>query len=886
MKPRVARRCLGWLAPPVVRDALLDDLDEAWARQVYAHGAGRAWLWYWWQAARGVVPLVRMRLRGAPAAHELHRSHDEVSPMTFETVLQDLRYAIRLLRRSPGFTLAVTAIVALGIGANTAIFSVVSALLLKPMPYPQADRLVMVWQDLRARGGPVDEWATPGNLVDWRAERSLFESLASIRRWNPTLTGMGDPEPVPGEQVTQDYFDVVGARAAAGRLFRAEDMVPNAPRVLVLSYGAWQRRFGGSPTAIGQRLTLAGEAHEIVGVLSEGVRPIVTPDAEVWRPDRLNLANPARGAVVLRVVARLAPGVTASRMAPAVQALGARLEREYPSFNAGARINVVPLRDQVVGSIRPAVLVLLIAVGLVLLIACVNIANLLLARASGRSREMAVRTALGAGRRRVARQLLTESFVLAAAGGAIGTVLSFWGVQAIVAMAPAGTPRIDEVRLDVWVLAFAALLTCATGALFGLVPALQVVRGDHTPALKDGGRGMAGGAGHHVRRVLIVAEIALALVLLVGSGLLLRSFVAMQRADLGFDPERVLTGFVSVPPGRFQTPAARVEFQDRLLAGVSALSGVTGAALTSVTPLAAGDSDMNFSIEGAAPAPSGREPATWYRLVSAEYFETMGMTLREGRSFHRGEAEPTVVVNEALARQFWPGQSALGRRIRFGGPGDAPWFTVAGVVADIKQEGARSAPRLQTFLPYWHFPELAGGTNVVLKTALAAESIVPGLRQAVREIDPEFPVRGVAPMTRLVADSIETPRFLAMLTGGFAGVAILLAAIGIYSVTAYAVSQRAAEFGVRLALGARRADLFRLVIRDGLSLTLAGIVLGGVAAFAAARAIRTLLFDVTPADPVTFAATVAGVLIVAGLATLWPARRATSVDPATALRAQ
>jgi predicted permease len=807
--------------------------------------------------------------------------------VTFETVLQDLRYAVRLIRRSPGFALAVIATVALGIGANTAIFSVVQPLLLKPLPYPEPERLVMVWQDLRARGGPPDEWATPGNLVDWRAESSLFASLASVRGWAPTLTGQGDPEPILGEQVTQDYFQTLGATPAAGRLFRPEDMVPNAPRVVILSHGAWTRRFGADQSAIGRRITLAGEPHEIVGVLPDAFRPIIVAAAEIWRPDRLNLANPARGAVVLRIVARLAPGVPESQVAPSADALGKRLEQRYPQWNTGARISIAPLKEQVVGDVRPGLLVLVGAVGLVLLIACVNIANLLLARASGRAREMAVRTALGAGRRRVTRQLLTESLLLSSVGGVIGVVLSILGLRALVALAPAATPRMSEVGLNGWVLAFAAVITFATGVLFGLAPALQASRGEQTPALKEGGRGTAGAGGHQLRRLLIVAEVALALILLVGSGLLLRSFLAMQRSDLGFDPTNVVTGFVSVPPGKMRTDADRVAFQDRLLERMQAIPGVRRAALTSVTPLALGDSDMSFFPEGAPPPPpGGHAPATWYRLVSAEYFQTMGMTVRQGRNFEGREAAPVVIVNEALAERIWSGQSALGRRIKFNEAPDAPWFSIIGVVADVKQQGARSTPRMQTFVPYWQFAELAGGTNVVLHTTLPADTLVTPLRQAVREIDPDLPIARVTPMTKMVADSIETPRFLAVLTGTFAALAMLLAALGVYGVVSYGVTERLPEFGVRLALGAGRADLFRLVFRDGLRLTAIGIAIGAAGAYLVARAIGALLYGVAPADPLTFAATVGGVVLVAAVAIFLPARRATEVDPVTALRAQ
>ena len=807
--------------------------------------------------------------------------------MNLETWLQDVRYAFRTVRRAPGFAGAAIATIALGIGANTAIFSVVHAMLLKPLPYPQPNELVMVWQDFRGRGGPIDEWATPGNFVDWRAERSIFSSLASIRGWGPTLSGMGDPEPVRGEQVSQGYFDVLRTTPALGRLFVEADGIPNAPRVVVMSHATWLRRFAGDRGVIGRRITLAGEPHEIVGVLPEGFRPIIVSTAEFWRPERFNLANPSRGAIVLRIVARLQPGATLASVAPAVDTLAKQLEQRYPDSNTGVRLNVVRLHEQVVGAARPGLLALLGAVVLVLLIACVNVANLLLARASGRTREMAVRTALGAGRVRVVRQLLTESGMLALVGGIVGVGLGVLGTKALVALAPHSTPRLNEVGLNWWILAFAMALTLLTGALFGLAPALQAARGNHTPALKEGGRGTAGAAGQRTRRLLIVAEVAVALVLLIGSGLLLRSFLAMQRSDLGFDPERVLTGFVSVTPGRFKSPDDRIAFQDRLLDRVRALPGVTHAAVSSVLPLDAGDSDMGFEVEGAPPRRPGEPgPGTWYRVVSHDYFKAMGIEIQTGRGFEPREATPSVVVNEELARRFWPDQTPLGKRIRFESNAEAPWFTIIGVAADVKQTGARSNPRMQTFIPYWQFPQLAGGTNVVLKTAVAPESVAPTLRQAVREMDPDQPISGILPMSTRIVDSVREPRFLALITGIFAVLAVLLAAIGVYGVTAYAVTQRVPEIGVRLALGARPRDVFFRVLSDGLRLTTVGVVIGGAAALVLAPMLATLLFGIGPADPLTLAVTSGGLLLIAAIATFLPARRATKIDPVVALRAE
>ena len=897
MTRSLATRLLAALAPPEIRASLLEDLDEAFARRAAVSGRWRASIWLWAQVLTGIVPLVQMRRRrsaelnaGLKSRATYERATDEIEgnlPMR-ENLLHDLRYGLRLMRRAPAFAIAAIATMALGIAASTAVFSVTHALLLKPLPYAEPDRLVMLWQDHRARGGPETEWASPGNLVDWQAEASIFDSVAAIRGWRPTLTGMGDPEPVPGEQVTEDYFKVLGVIPARGRLFQPHEMVPNAPRVVVLSHNAWTRRFGGDPQAIGRTMMLSGEPHEIIGVLPEGVRPIVNPAAELWRPDRLNLTNPSRGAIILRVVARLHPAVTIDQARSAMGALARQLEVRYPETNTKTGFAVIPLHEQVVGAVRPGVLVLFAAVLFVMLITCVNIANLLLARTPERAREMAVRTALGARRSRVVRQLLTESVLLATIGGLAGIGLSIAGMQALIAIAPDGTPRLDEVTLNIPVLAFAACLSVITGVLFGLTPALQLSRRGSNGRLKEGARGAAGGAaGHRTRRALIVAEIAVALVLVITGGLLLRTLLSLQRTHLGFDPQGVLVGAVGIPAAKYTTPEARLAFQDRLLERVSALPGVKTAALSSIIPLDGGDSDRNFIIEGLPPPRTDDEaPTTWYRLVSAEYFAAMGIRIKRGRTFSAREAERLVVVNETLANRFWPGEDPIGRRVKYAESPDAPWFTIAGVVEEVKQGGARSAPRMQTFIPYWHLPREAGFTNVVLKTTGDPALLATPLRLAVRELDADVPVSGAGPLTALVAASIAEPRFLAQIVGVFAALAALLAALGVYGVLAYSVRQRTPEIGVRLALGAGRGEILRMVVGDGLRLAVVGLITGGLVARYITPLLADVLFEVTPGDPITFISTVALVPLATLVATLIPARRATRVDPAVALRSE
>ena len=797
--------------------------------------------------------------------------------------LQDLRYAGRMLLKAPGFTLIAVLTLALGIGANAAIFSVVNALLLRPLPYADPERLVMVWQDVRARGGPADEWATPGNYVDWSREKALFENVAAIGGWRPVLTGGAEPEPIPGEQVSYEYFDVLGVTPAQGRGFRADDDVPNAARVAIIADSLWKRRFGGNPSVVGRIVTLSGEPHEIVGVLPAGFRPIVASQAgEIWRPLRVNRAAPSRGAVIYRVVGRLPDGLTLERAQASATALAQRLEAVHPDANEKVGFLVQPLQDRVVGDIRPGLLALLGAVAFVLLIACANLANLMLARGSSRGRELAVRLALGAARGRVVRQLLTESLLLAALGGAAGVLLSIWAVDALVSIAPASTPRVGEIGIDATVLLFAAGVTALTGLLFGLAPAVQAARGDVTHSLKDGARGGVAVSGRTLRRGLIVAEVALALILLTGGGLLLQTFLRLQAADLGFDHRNVLVGFVNPPRVTYDTAAKQIAFYDQVYERARALPGVEKAALVSVLPLG-GDSDTSFAIEGRPlPASPSDTPVTWYRLVTASYFDTMGMRIVRGRGFEPREAAPSVVVNESMVRTYFPGEDPIGRRLRFGP--DTPAFSIIGVVADARVRGAREPVRIETFAPYWQFPE--PGMNVVLKTAGDPVLLTNPLKQTVASIDASVPVSGVATLASIVGASIDQPRFFALLAAGFAVLALALAAVGIYGVMAYVVAQRTTEIGVRMALGASAGEVFRLVVGDGLKLTALGVVLGGAGSLLVARWLTSLLFGVTAGDPVTLAGTAGLLLTVAALACYVPARRATRVDPMVALRAE
>jgi predicted permease len=667
-----------------------------------------------------------------------------------------------------------------------------------------------------------------------------------------------------------------------GRPFSVSDDIPNAPRVVLLSHGLWTRRFGGDRSVIGRSLLINGESHEIIGVMPAGFTPVFIPTAAMWRPLRLNPVNPSRNSAVFHTFGRLGAGVTIEQARTRLALLAKQLQAAHPESDTGKGINPVPLQEQRVGSMKPSLLMLQGAVAFVLLIACVNIANLLLARASGRSAEIAVRRALGADRMRIVRQLLTESVLLALTGGALGAILGTWGVSALKTLAPDGTPRIDEVGVDGRVLAFTAVLSLVTGLLFGLMPAVHAARDRFSGALKQGGRGQMGDGGGRARRVLIVAELALALMLLVGGGLLLRTFLALQRVDLGFNPRHLLTGFVLPPPTVYKSEAQRLAFYDALLGRTAALPGVTQAALASVLPLS-GDSDSDFLIEG-RPAPTRSADAfiTWYRVVSANYFSTMGVPLKRGRLFADREPEPTVVVNESMAKRYWPNEEAIGRRIRFGD--QSPWMTVVGIVADVQVRGARGQNVVETYIPYWHDPE--AGINVVLKTAGDPKALTEPLRRSVKEIDPGIAVASIATMEDIIAESIGGSRFYAMLVAIFAGLALVLAAVGIYGVMSYAVAQRTQEIGVRLALGAAERQIFGLVVGESLKLAAVGLGLGLAGSIAVGKAMGGMLFGVAATDLVTLSGTAAVLVAVAFLASYLPARRAMRIDPMEALRVE
>ena len=805
-------------------------------------------------------------------------------------MLADLKYALRALHKSPGFTLIAALTLALGIGANRAIFSVVNAVLLRPLPYRDAERLVTVNHLYPSLKGLEAGVSAPG-FVDYRARARTLERVAVEAGWSPNLTGRGDPERLTGARVSGEFFATLGAPAAVGRALRPDEDAPGREFVVVLSDGFWRRRFGADPAAVGQTLTLDGQPHQIVGVMPRGFRDFFSREAELWRPLALTGEQTSGGRTNewLSLVARLRPGVTVDQAQRDLRALATQLKQEYPeSYPADWSLAVASLREKGTGNVRPALLVLFGAVGFVLLIACANVANLLLARAAGRSREVAVRTALGAQRGRIVRQLLTESVVLAVGGGLLGLGLAWFGVSALGAFDPAGVPG-ETISIDAPVLVFALALSVATGLLFGLAPALQAAGTGLQGTLREGGRGAAGDRGAQtVRRVLIVAEVALALVLLAGAGLLMKSFARLQDVNPGFDPRNVLTANVALPQAKYPSDTQQIAFFEQLLPRLAAIPGVRAVGATTSVPFAGSGWTRSFTVDGYQ-APAG-QPGPWgeFKVVSPGYPAAIGVPLRRGRLFtdQDGPGAPRVaLVDEEMARRYWPNDDPIGKRIVLGAGGPSERrLEVVGVLGHVRQQGLDDEARVQLYVPFRQ--QGMDGMTLVVRTAGDPLQAVPLVRAAVQAVDRDQPISQVRTVDTLVADSVGQRRLTTVLLALFAGVALLLACIGLYGVTAYSVTQRTREIGVRMALGAAGPQVVGAFVRDGLRLTLVGLAVGLAAALAAGRLIASQLFEVEPGDPVTLAVTAAALAGVAALASYLPARRATRVDPMTALRAE
>jgi putative ABC transport system permease protein len=819
-----------------------------------------------------------------------------------QTLWQDMRYGARMLLKQPGFTLIAMLTLALGVGANTAIFSVINAVLLRPLPYDESERLALYNERSPQMDGMSISWP---NYTDWRAQQRVFEEMGVFNRGDYNLTGSGEPERIQAGQVTASLFTTLRVRAALGRVFTADEDKPGGPPVLVLSHALWQRRFAGDPQILGKTLNFNDRDYTVIGVMPQGFR--FPSRVEMWVPVGQLSDQPSwkqRGNHPgLYGVARLKPGVTIEQARADMDNIAAGLEKLYPGSNQGNRLSIMPLLENYVRDVRRALWVLFGAVGFVLLIACANIANLLLARATTRAKELAVRAALGAGRWRIVRQLLTESLLLAAMGGALGLLLATWGVDFILKSSPDAIPRSQEIGLDGRVFIFTLAVSILTGLVFGLIPAWQASKVDAHETLKEAGRGNSGRR-QWLRSSLVVTEVAAALVLLVGAGLLIRSFYRLHQVDPGFSYERLWSATITLPEKKY-SPGQRIEFWRRLTERLRAVPGVEAAAVASGLPLGNNGWQTSFTIEG-RPAPQpGQTPLMEACGVSPEYFRAMSIPLRAGRYFTEQDTyrPPTgplpsdldeegryyfgrnaIIIDEEFARRHWPNEDAVGKRVRLGGSDpNAPLATVVGVVGRVKMESLSGGSNyVQGYFPSLQLP--FRGMTAVIKSSVEPASLTAAVRSQVAALDPSQPIYRVRTMERIRDESVATEKLNLTLLILFASVALVLALVGIYGVMSYAVTQRTHEIGIRVALGARAPDVLRLVVGQGMLLAGAGVVIGLAMAYVLTRLMSALLFSVKPTDLPTFTA-VTVLLVVVALVACWiPARRASRVDPMVALR--
>jgi predicted permease len=790
--------------------------------------------------------------------------------------MTDLRYAARALRRSPGFSAIAILTLALGVGANTAIFCLINAVLLRPLPFPQPDRLALVWEDT-AIFGLKDSPVSLANYVDWRARNRSFQSMGTLEENAYRLTGAGEPMIIRGAVVSASLFPTLGVQPVLGRAFREDEDRPGAAKTAVISNGLWRRAFGADPAIVGKTVMLDHAAYSIAGVMPASYR-FPSTETEAWVP--LGARYPAsefanRGRHNFMVVGRLAPGVTLRQANADLGAIAKQLEQEFPRTNRNLGAFVAPMRDHFVGDARTILAALAGAVGFVLLIACVNVANLLLARAAGRTREIAIRAAVGAGRRQLVRQLLTENLLLASAGGVCGLALAWWGSVFLKTLVPKAAAGLTSLTLDGRVLGFTLAVTLLTGLAFGLVPALQTLRVDLQNALKQGGRSGSGGS-RAVERALVIAEVALAFVLTVGAGLMIQTFVRLRNVDPGFQTRHLLTARVAMPETLYRNATRRDAFYSDAVRRLEALPGVTSAGFTNGVPIAFKGWFNGFKLE------DGREGTSNYRVVTPDYAAAIGLPLRKGRQIDARDgmdAAPVVLVNESFERKFWPGANAVGKRIWFGA-----WVTVVGVVGDIHQAGLDAPPKPEVYLSAAQNPTAA--TWLAVRTSGDPAMLAAAVRHELRAMDPELVVRDISTMENVLDREVGDRRTQMLLLGAFAGVAVLLASIGIYGVLAYLVAQRTREIGIRMALGAKPADVLRSVAGQGIGLAFSGVAIGVLGALAATRILAKLLFGIGATDAATFVSVAALLLLVASAASYLPARRAMRVDPILALREQ
>lgn len=872
-----AARWFGWLLPRSEREFVLGDLEEAYGRHF---------------ALRQVVALIGAAFAIRSATHRSSATaFPTLSPAKrdsqMHTLLSDLRYGVRQLLRSPAFTALAVVTLALGIGATTAVYSVVSPVLLRPLPYPHPERIVTLWE---VGDGAEESNTGYATFLDVRQQTASFDALAAMSSWQPTLQGGAEAERLDGQRVTREFFSVLGVRPELGRDFTVGENVRGQHYAVILSHGIWQRRFGGDSSLVGRPITLNGIAYTVVGIMPKRFESLLSPTAQLWAPlaYETSLRWACRTCRHLRMVGRLKEGVDVARADRELDLISARLVAQHPTDYANSGMGVVPLRTKLTREVRPALLAVLGAVGFVLLIACANVSSLLLGRAMQREGEFAIRGALGAGRQRVVRQLLTESVLLGVLGGLGGVLLAWWGVKALVALGPASLPRLQAIGIDVGVLGFTAAVSVTAGLLFGLIPALATARPDLFTALRPGGRHTGQKSRRAARAVLVMSEVALALMLLVGAGLLMRSLHRLLDVDPGFEPAQLLTLEVQTTGPRYEDDDAVRSFFVRAAEAIVAVPGVERAGWTSQLPLGGNFDRYGVVIEGKPLANPADAPSADRYAITPGYLEAMRIPLKRGRTITPADARGqsgVVLINEMFAKQDWPGGDALGARVRLGGP-DAPWRTVVGIVGDVSHTSLDETRAPQVYLPEAQWLGADGAMVLAARTRGDPAATAAAVREAIRSVDRDLPILRVATMEQVVATTADQRRFAFILFEGFALVALLLAGAGIYGVLAGSVTARTRELGIRSALGASRGGLLKLVIRQGLALTAAGMTAGVLGALLLTRFLRGLLFGVGAQDPLTFLGVVAILALVALAACLAPALRATRVSPLEALRSE
>ena len=825
---------------------------------------------------RTIEPMLE-RLAGPTPAHVNGRSG---GLSVLANALRDARYSIRQLIQSPGFAAVAMLTLALGIGASTAIFSVVNAVVLRPLAYPEPEALVRVHEIVPKFGRFA---VAPAVFLDWRQQSTVFERIAAFNSTGASLATDSGPQRLTGGLVSWDAFELLRVNPMLGRTFRQDEDAPGKDDVILLSHAVWQQRFGGDPGVLGRTVTLNGAPVTIIGIMPAGFTFV--GQAEFWRPLALNTANASRGGHYLAVIARLKRGITVERAGAEMKAIAERLALQYPANSANESAEVIGLHAQVVETIQPALMTLLAAVAVLILIACANVANLLLVRATVRSKEIAIRTALGAGRGRLILQMLCESTILALGGGILGLLLAYFSIKPIQLLSAGSIPRAAGITIDGTVLTFAFAVSVVTGLLFGLVPALQASRSTIGSVLKEGGRSSTAASGRWLRNGLLIGEVAMSIVLLVVSALLLRSFARLTHVDPGFRPESVLAFRVALPNATYPQDPHRVAFFDRLIERMDALPQVLSTGLTNTLPMR-GDYLLSFAVKGRPPAKPNEEPSANYRVISPRYFEAMGIPLIRGRAFTPRDSQkaPAVaIVDQSFVNRHFPNEDPIGQSIDIGNGGDGA-AAVVGVVGEVRQASLDATPFPTMYVP--HSQDTFSAMWVVTKTRDDPAALAALARQTVQEIDSALPAFAMTPLATVVSDSVAERRFSMLLLTAFASIALFLAAVGLYGVVSYTVNQRTQEIGLRMAIGAQRSDVMRLVVGGGMRLAIVGVVIGIAAALGVAEFVGTMLFDVTPFDPASYIATSFVLMAVAALACFVPARRAMRVDPIVALRSE